>query len=330
MTDLATQKQEVYDYVYNMLGGGMVDVELDPIHYATALNKALTRFRQRSSNAVEESYLFLTLIENQNEYIMPKEVIEIRQLYRRSVGSKGVAGSSNSSGPVFSTSKIVTLTTNQTFEVGYNLASVTSVIVTVNGTARGDFTEDYGTRTITFTTPLNVGEVVNIKLYTETFTSGSEIEPFNAAFTNTYLLTGTSKVGGMATYELFAGYQELAGRMFGSFIEFKWNPPTKKLTILQKPRGTEEVLVWAYNYRPDDQLLNDYLSIQWIKDFTLASCKFMLGEARSKFATIAGPQGGSTLNGDALKAEAQAEMEKLEIEVMQQVAGGGGYSFLIG
>ena len=56
----------------------------------------------------------------------------------------------------------------------------------------------------------------------------------------------------------------------------------------------------------------------------------MLGEARSKFATIDGPGGGSTLNGDALKSEAQAEMEKLEQEVSTAVAGGQGYGFLIG
>jgi len=56
----------------------------------------------------------------------------------------------------------------------------------------------------------------------------------------------------------------------------------------------------------------------------------MIGEARSKFASIAGPQGGGTLNGDALKAEAQAEMEKLEQEVGDATAGGTGYGFLIG
>ena len=77
-------------------------------------------------------------------------------------------------------------------------------------------------------------------------------------------------------------------------------------------------------------MLNDYLVKQWLKDYTLASCKYMLGEARSKFATIAGPQGGSTLNGDTLKAEAQSEMEKLEEEVKTQVAGGAGYGFTIG
>jgi hypothetical protein len=253
MADLQTQKQEIFDYVNAFLGGGMVDVELDPVHYETALTKALTRFRQRSDNSVEESYLFLTLIEDQNEYILPNEVIEVRKLFRRSIGSRGANGG-----------------------------------------------------------------------------GGSIFEPFNAAYTNTYLLAGSTQMGGLATYELFAGYQELVGRMFGSFIEFKWNSTNKKLTILQKPRAEEEILIFAYNYRPDSQLLDDYLAKQWIKDYTLAACKYMLGEARSKFATIAGPQGGTTLNGDSLKAEAQAEMEKLENEVATAVPGGTGYGFLIG
>ena len=137
-------------------------------------------------------------------------------------------------------------------------------------------------------------------------------------------------MGGLATYELYSGYQELVGRMFGSFIEFKWNSNTKQLTLLQRPKAEETLLLYAYNYRPDGQLLEDYLAKQWIKDYTLASCKYMLGEARSKFATIAGPQGGSALNGDTLKAEAQSEMEKLEMEVSQAVPGGTGYGFLIG
>ncbi len=56
----------------------------------------------------------------------------------------------------------------------------------------------------------------------------------------------------------------------------------------------------------------------------------MLGEAREKFATIAGPQGGTSLNGQSLKAEAQAEMEKLDNELDLAVAGGTGYGFIIG
>jgi len=118
--------------------------------------------------------------------------------------------------------------------------------------------------------------------------------------------------------------------MFGSFIEFKWNTTTKELLLLQRPRAEEELLLYCYNYRPDSELLKDYLAVQWIKDYTLARCKIMLGEARSKFATIAGPQGGSTLNGDNLKAEGLADIEKLEEEVKTQIPGGVGYGFTIG
>jgi hypothetical protein len=118
--------------------------------------------------------------------------------------------------------------------------------------------------------------------------------------------------------------------MFGSFIEFKWNTTNKQLTLLQRPRTEETLMLYAYNYRPDSELLNDYLAQQWIKDYTLATCKYMLGEARSKFATIAGPQGGSTLNGDALKNEAMQEIEKLEKDVQEAVSGGTGYGFTIG
>jgi hypothetical protein len=33
-------KQQVFDYCKAMLGDGMIDVELDPIHYETALTRA--------------------------------------------------------------------------------------------------------------------------------------------------------------------------------------------------------------------------------------------------------------------------------------------------
>jgi len=83
MADLTTKKKEIYDYVYAMLGGGMVDVELDPVHYDTALKTALTRYRQRSDHSVEESYMFLPTVVDQNEYILPREVVEVRQIFRR-------------------------------------------------------------------------------------------------------------------------------------------------------------------------------------------------------------------------------------------------------
>jgi|TARA_B100000212_G_scaffold105212_2_gene77950 hypothetical protein len=252
MSDIVTQKQEIFDYVSAMLGGGMIDVELDPQHYEISLRTAFDKFRQRSDNSVEESYIFLDTVIDQNDYTLANEIVEVRKIFRRSIGSR---------------------------------------------TGGGD--------------------------------GGTLFEPFNLAYTNTYLLA-SSNMGGLATYNMFASYQELVGRMFGSFIEFKWNTTTKRLTLLQRPRAEETLLLYCYNYRPDSELLNDYLAKQWIKDYTLAKCKYMLGEARSKFATIAGPQGGSTLNGDALKQEAQTELDKLEEDLKLQVAGGQGYGFTIG
>jgi hypothetical protein len=137
-------------------------------------------------------------------------------------------------------------------------------------------------------------------------------------------------MGGLATYEIFAQYQEMVGRMFGSFINYNYNQSTRKLTILQRPRAQEQVLLWTYNYRPDFTILEDIYAKQWIRDYTLANCKLMLGEAREKFAQIAGPQGGTSLNGTAMKTEAKEMMTLLEAELMQQVTGGQGYTFIIG
>jgi hypothetical protein len=138
-------------------------------------------------------------------------------------------------------------------------------------------------------------------------------------------------LGGLATYELFAGYQEMVGKMFGSYIEFQWIPHSHVLRILQRPfTEGETIMLRCYNYKPDYLLINDIYAGQWIKDYALAVAKGILGEARSKFATIAGPQGGSQLNGGDLKSASKEEIEKLEKEIDTQVSGGTGYTFVIG
>ena len=245
-------KQGVFDYCRTMLGDGMIDVELDPIHYETALDKALTRFRQRSPNAVEESYMFLELIKDQNDYILPREVINVQSCFRRTLGSRTGGG------------------------------------------------------------------------------TGTNFEPFNLAYTNTYLLNSTM-LGGIATYFMFASYQEMVGKMFGSYIEFQWIPTSRTLRILQRPfTEGESIMLRCQNYRPDYTLINDIYAGQWIKDYSLAICKIILGEARSKFANIAGPGGAGGLNGTDLKSAGKEEMEKLDKELETYVPGGTGLTWIIG
>lgn len=247
------ERNKVFDYVKTMLGDGMVEVELDPKHYEIALDRAISRFRQRSSNSVEESYLFLQLTQDVNEYRLPDEIIEVQKIFRRSVGSRSGLGA-----------------------------------------------------------------------------GGTLFEPFNLAYTNTYLLSGTM-MGGLATYELFAGYQKLVGKMFGSFIEFNWNPTNHILTIMQRPFAQgEQILLQTHNYRPDYVLLQDIYAKQWLYDYTLAVAKMMLGEARSKFGSIAGPGSPIQLNGTALLSAGKEELAALDKELENLVPGGTGYTFVIG
>jgi hypothetical protein len=56
----------------------------------------------------------------------------------------------------------------------------------------------------------------------------------------------------------------------------------------------------------------------------------MLGQAREKFASIAGPQGGTALNGSAMKSEGQADIDRLTQELVTLVSGGIGYTFITG
>jgi hypothetical protein len=92
----------------------------------------------------------------------------------------------------------------------------------------------------------------------------------------------------------------------------------------------ETVLLWIYNRKPDSMLFNDSRIFPWIQDYALAVAKDMLGQAREKFATIAGPQGGTQLNGAALKGEAKAEMEALEEELKRFYDGSMPYTWVTG
>lgn len=231
------------------LGGGMVDVELDPEHYELAISKALQKYRQRAENAVEESYVFLELIVDQNEYTLPPEIIEVTDIYRRTTGV--------SSG------------------------------------------------------------------------TGNDIEPFQAAFLNTYLL-GANRSGGLTMFDFVHQYRETMGRLFGAEIMFNYRTQDNKLVLHRKIKAEDAVVLKCYNYRLDENLINDIYAGPWLKDFAFAHVRLMLAEARGKFTQIAGPQGGTTMNADQLRTDAQAEIDKLEQELTLYNDGSTGLGFVIG
>lgn len=259
LTSSDAKRAEITDYIRMRLADGIVDVELDKEHYEMGIKQALVKYRQRAGNSVEESYASLTLLPETQEYILPAEVMQVRQIFRRGIGS-------------------------------------------VTGT------------------------------------SASQFEPFASGYLNTYMLVA-GRVGGLTNYELFVDYQKLAMKMFGGFMNYTYNPVTKKLVIVRKMpyqghnpdiNQQESVLLWLYNTKPDQMIFSDPYSFPWIQEYAYSFCKRILGEARSKFSQIAGPQGGANLNGDALKQEAVAEMEKLEEDLKMFVDGSQPLTWLMG
>lgn len=250
---LKNLKTEVFNYIKFRLADGMVDVELDPVHYEISLQRAIDVYRNRStSGGAEESYGFLTLQHDVQEYILPQEVTHVRQMFRRTIGTAS------------------------------------------NGT-------------------------------------GNEFDAFEGQMINTYLLNAQNPLGGLLTYELYTNYQNLTARMFGGYIDFFFNTVTKKLTLVRKIHATGElVMLWLYNLKPEFQLLSDYQSAAWIKEYAMFVATGILGEAREKYSSIAGPSSGTTLNGAALKSQSVVGMTKLEDELKLHLYAGTPLGFLFG
>lgn len=238
------------------LGFGIVDLELDPEHFDLAVTMSLDRYRQRSGNSLEESFIFLDIQPDVSTYTLPNEVQVVRSVYRRTMG--GSAG-------------------------------------------------------------------------------GASIDPFSLAFTNNiYMIQNPGQLGGsgsgtLATYDFAMQFQELAGRMFGRDVMFTWDASTKKLVLERRFGAMEQVALHVYNLRPEDVILGDIYARPWIRDYSVAMSKMIIGEARQKFSGgLGGPQGGVSLNGDAMKAEAKEEMDRLEEEIKTFVDSKDSMPFLIG
>lgn len=250
---MAASRTELIDIIRRSMGNSMIDIELDPEDYHLAIDKALEQFRQQSENATEESFMFLDMQQDVNTYFLPKEVIEVKMLFRRSVGVPGA--------------------------------------------------------------------------------SGTEFDPFELAYTNAYILqAGTvgGGVGGLATYDFFTIYQEELGKMFGYFLDFVWSEDTNKLQIIRRSLGIETIMLAVHNEKPELVLLDGRYTGPWLRDWAIAECKEMLGQAYRKYSNIPGPSGGTNLPGPELLAEAAEAKTELRERLRNYESGERPATFVIG
>lgn len=83
---VSSARNKLIDEIKTLMGGELVDTYLGSDSLNLAVTIALDKYRQLSSNAVQEAYGFLEVQENVNEYTMPKDVVEIRKVFRRMFG----------------------------------------------------------------------------------------------------------------------------------------------------------------------------------------------------------------------------------------------------
>lgn len=121
---------------------------------------------------------------------------------------------------------------------------------------------------------------------------------------------------------------ELYERIFAGNLTFSWDEPSRQLTLLRRINvDFERVLLEVSMERTEQELLFDRWARQWLQAWTQSEVMEMLGEIRSKFGTLPGPNGGITLNGSELLSRAEALQTELLRQISDYEVGNGGVNF---
>ena len=339
------KRNEIKDYIRLRLADGIVDVELDQDHYDMAIKQALVKYRQRAQNSVEESYAFLELLPETQEYILPREIVQVRQIFRRGIGS--VTGTTASQFEPFASGYLNTymLVAGRVGGLAnYELFTQYQEQAMKMFGGHMNFTWNAATRKLTLVRKIpetgrkfvrltsmtasgtGIGSVISIvthdvwsiKVGDSIHIRNCSITGYNGVYTAATVDPGTQTVTILATSELQAT----------SVTGFDLRKTEVSSPITDDP--AEVVLLHTYNYKPDVMILHDPQTFPWIQDYAYSFAKGILGEARSKFGTLAGPQGGTQLNGTALITESREEMVKLEEDLKNMVDGSMPLTWVIG
>lgn len=117
-------------------------------------------------------------------------------------------------------------------------------------------------------------------------------------------------------------------KIFAGNLMFEWNEAKRELTILRRIlQAQERVILEVSMEREEQELINDRWCRMWIQEWTLAELNYMLGMVRSKYGTVPGAQGGLTLNGDTLLAQADQMKMELRRQINDYEVGNGGVNF---
>ena len=351
LTQVSSLQNDIIDYIRLRLGDQIVDVEADSDHYEMGIKQALIRYRQKSSNSVEESYAFLDLYPETQEYILPNTVMDVKAIYRRGIGS--VTGTTASQFEPFASGYLNTYMlvagrvgglANYELFVDYQKLAMRMFGGFMN------FTWNKVTKKITLVRKMpfqGAGATLRLSSLSATGTAPGSTVTFQISNQGPWNGVGVGSTVAITNCPV-SGYN-------GSYVITSVDPTQQIFTFLNtaalgatvvndmalastyvsSPSSpdnavTETVLLHLYNYKPDIMLLNDPQVFPWIQDYAYALVLISIGNAREKFATIAGPQGGTSLNGAVLKQEGTELLLKLDEDIRNYVDGGMPLTWITG
>jgi hypothetical protein len=117
-------------------------------------------------------------------------------------------------------------------------------------------------------------------------------------------------------------------KIFAGNLMFTWDEAARQMTILRRINQAEErVVLEVVMERTEQELLLDRWAKQWLQGWAQAELWEMLGEIRTKYGNLPGPNGGITLNGDSLLARAETQFQELLRQITDYEVGNGGVNF---
>lgn len=131
------------------------------------------------------------------------------------------------------------------------------------------------------------------------------------------MFNGVRSDSGLATYELTSQMIENIEIYTAHFTNFSFDRLNHTIELWDTPKTDETWILEVYVDLTDDE----YRDVVWIYEWTLAELKITLGRAYSKFSTVGGPTGETSLNGDQLIQEGREDKDRLLEDIKNHVDG---------
>lgn len=172
-----------------------------------------------------------------------------------------------------------------------------------------------GTRVYTLPSNENIDTVIRIIKPTSSFSSD---DPFSMAsiqqvFGSQQMTAGSSLI----SYELTMQLLDNINIYIAHSTDFIWKKRNNELTLLDTPKIDETWMLELYADLSDAE----YEEVLWVREYTLAQLKMILGRAYRKFQTLTTPSGETPLDGEQLVQDGKEEKERLIENIQDYVDG---------